>query len=88
MRDMVQNHMFQLMALVAMEPPAALDAVSIRDEKVKVYQVGPPDPPEPGRRLHRPRAVRRRRSDGQKTEGYLKEKDVAAGLEDGDVRRR
>jgi glucose-6-phosphate 1-dehydrogenase len=38
LRDMVQNHMFQLMALVAMEPPAALDAVSIRDEKVKVYK--------------------------------------------------
>src|SRR5690606_40038041 len=32
LRDMVQNHMFQLMALVAMEPPVALDAVSIRDE--------------------------------------------------------
>ena len=37
-RDMIQNHMFQLMALVAMEPPAALDAQSIRDEKVKVYK--------------------------------------------------
>jgi glucose-6-phosphate 1-dehydrogenase len=38
LRDMVQNHMFQLMALVAMEPPAALDAESIRDEKVKVFK--------------------------------------------------
>lgn len=38
LRDMVQNHIFQLMALVAMEPPAALDAVSIRDEKVKVFK--------------------------------------------------
>src|SRR5204863_1941217 len=37
-RDMVQNHLFQLMALIAMEPPAALDAISIRDEKVKVYK--------------------------------------------------
>src|SRR5438105_6705284 len=37
-RDMVQNHIFQLMALVSMEPPAALDAVSIRDEKTKVYK--------------------------------------------------
>jgi glucose-6-phosphate 1-dehydrogenase len=35
---MVQNHMFQLMSLVAMEPPAGLDAVSIRDEKVKVFK--------------------------------------------------
>ncbi|HYO09131.1 MAG TPA: glucose-6-phosphate dehydrogenase [Tepidisphaeraceae bacterium] len=38
LRDMVQNHMFQLMALVAMEPPAGLDATSIRDEKVKVFR--------------------------------------------------
>lgn len=38
LRDMVQNHLFQLMALVAMEPPLALDAQSIRDEKVKVYR--------------------------------------------------
>jgi len=37
-RDMIQNHLFQLMALVAMEPPSALDATSIRDEKVKVYK--------------------------------------------------
>jgi glucose-6-phosphate 1-dehydrogenase len=38
LRDMVQNHIFQIMALVAMEPPYALDAQSIRDEKVKVYR--------------------------------------------------
>ena len=38
LRDMVQNHIFQLMALVAMEPPVALDARSIRDEKVKVFK--------------------------------------------------
>ena len=38
LRDMVQNHLFQLMALVAMEPPASLDAVSIRDEKTKAYK--------------------------------------------------
>ena len=38
LRDMVQNHIFQLMALIAMEPPASLDAKSIRDEKTKVYQ--------------------------------------------------
>jgi len=38
LRDMVQNHMFQLLALVAMEPPVALDALSIRDEKVKVFK--------------------------------------------------
>jgi glucose-6-phosphate 1-dehydrogenase len=36
LRDMVQNHMLQLLALIAMEPPSALDADSIRDEKRKV----------------------------------------------------
>ena len=38
LRDMVQNHMLQLLALVAMEPPAALDAGSLRDEKRKVLR--------------------------------------------------
>ena len=37
-RDMLQNHLFQLFTLTAMEPPASLDAESIRDEKVKVLR--------------------------------------------------
>ncbi|HEX2528615.1 MAG TPA: glucose-6-phosphate dehydrogenase [Geminicoccus sp.] len=36
LRDMVQNHMLQLLCLVAMEPPSAMDANSVRDEKLKV----------------------------------------------------
>jgi glucose-6-phosphate 1-dehydrogenase len=38
LRDMVQNHMLQLLALVAMEPPALYDATAVRDEKVKVLR--------------------------------------------------
>lgn len=38
MRDMVQNHLLQLLCLVAMEPPARMDAESIRDEKLKVLK--------------------------------------------------
>ena len=38
LRDMVQNHMLQLLALIAMEPPNALDADSIRNEKTKVLR--------------------------------------------------
>jgi glucose-6-phosphate 1-dehydrogenase len=38
MRDLVQNHMLQLLCLIAMEPPAALEAGAIRDEKVKVLR--------------------------------------------------
>ncbi len=45
LRDMVQNHMLQLLALVAMEPPSSFDATAVRDEKVKVLRslrlVGP-----------------------------------------------
>lgn len=38
MRDMVQNHLMQLLCLVAMEPPCSIDADSVRDEKVKVLR--------------------------------------------------
>ena len=38
LRDMVQNHMLQLLCIVAMEPPASLDADAVRDEKVKVLR--------------------------------------------------
>ena len=38
LRDMVQNHMLQLLALVAMEPPAHFNATEVRDEKVKVLR--------------------------------------------------
>jgi glucose-6-phosphate 1-dehydrogenase len=37
-RDMFQNHIFQLLALTAMEPPALFDADRVRDEKVKVFR--------------------------------------------------
>jgi glucose-6-phosphate 1-dehydrogenase len=38
LRDMVQNHMLQLLCLVAMEAPAAVDADAVRDEKLKVLR--------------------------------------------------
>src|SRR6202030_3551432 len=38
LRDMIQNHMMQLLSLVAMEPPTALEAEVIHDEKVKVLR--------------------------------------------------
>ncbi len=38
LRDMIQNHTMQLLALTAMEPPVSLDAEAIRDEKVKVLK--------------------------------------------------
>jgi glucose-6-phosphate 1-dehydrogenase len=38
LRDMIQNHVMQLLALTAMEPPSSLDPEAIRDEKVKALQ--------------------------------------------------
>jgi glucose-6-phosphate 1-dehydrogenase len=38
LRDMVQNHLLQVLALVAMEPPVSLQAESVRDEKVKALK--------------------------------------------------
>ena len=60
LRDMVQNHLLQLLALVAMEPPHSLDADVVRDEKLEVIQSLRPIDGDDGRRARRPRAVRRR----------------------------
>lgn len=38
LRDMVQSHLMQMLALTAMEPPASMDAEAVRDEKVKVLR--------------------------------------------------
>lgn len=63
-RDVVQNHLFQVLANLAMEPPARTDSESIRDEKVKVLKAIP--------ELTETDIVR-----GQ-FRGYLDEKGVAA----------
>lgn len=46
LRDMFQNHMMQLLALIAMEPPSVFEADRVRDEKVKVYRALRPFPVE------------------------------------------
>jgi glucose-6-phosphate 1-dehydrogenase len=46
LRDVFQNHLLQLLTLTAMEPPAAFNAVFLRDEKVKVLQAVRPLQPE------------------------------------------
>jgi glucose-6-phosphate 1-dehydrogenase len=63
-RDVIQNHIFQVMCNLTMEPPARNDSESLRDEKVKVLKAIPP--------LEAKNLVR-----GQ-FEGYLQEKGVAA----------
>ena len=46
LRDMIQNHLLQLLTLTAMEPPVAFDADAVRDEKVKVLHAVRPIPVE------------------------------------------
>jgi len=46
LRDMVQNHVLQLVSMVAMEPPATFDATAVRNEKLKVLQCIRPYSPE------------------------------------------
>ncbi|MDR0779453.1 MAG: glucose-6-phosphate dehydrogenase [Pseudomonadales bacterium] len=67
MRDMVQNHLLQILCLLAMEPPADLDAESIRSEKLKVLKAL-----RPITRENLARNVVR----GQYTEGFIKGKPV------------
>ena len=44
-RDVIQNHLLQVVSLLAMEPPASVYWESIRDEQVKVFRMIPPIPP-------------------------------------------
>lgn len=74
LRDMVPNHLFQLLSLVAMEPPNSFDAEAVRTEKAKVIAAVPPVHPED--------AVR-----GQYGAGSVKGEAVAPYREADDVDR-
>jgi glucose-6-phosphate 1-dehydrogenase len=73
MRDMVQNHLLQLLCLIAMEPPVSLDADAVRSEKVKVLRALRPIV---GREVER-RTVRgqyvRGVADGETVPAYVEE---------------
>ncbi|WP_349357609.1 glucose-6-phosphate dehydrogenase [Stappia sp.] len=75
MRDMVQNHILQLLCLVAMEPPESMSADSVRDEKLKVLKALTPI----GADLAPTRTVRGQyragASSGGAVRGYLEELD-------------
>jgi glucose-6-phosphate 1-dehydrogenase len=64
-RDVIQNHLFQILCNLAMEPPVRMDSETIRDEKVKVLKAIPP--------IEADNLVRGRFS------GYRQEKGVAPG---------
>lgn len=75
-RDMLQNHMMQLLALTAMEVPVAFDAESVRDQKVNVLRsIRPIDPEDVANwavRAQYGKGV----SEGKEMPGYLNEKGV------------
>ena len=78
LRDMVPNHMFQLLAITAMEPPNAFDADAVRAEKAKVIEaIKPMDPMRVDRDVVRGQYAAGRLGDKQ-VAGYRQERDVAA----------
>jgi len=77
MRDMVQNHLLQVLSLIAMEPPARLDADSIRDEKLKVLKALRPINLQ---------NVQEKTVRGQYASGFVAGKAVPGYLEEEDAR--
>ena len=76
LRDMIQNHVMQLLALTAMEPPSSLDPESIRDEKVKALKALKPlvlggDSPDVIRASYAEGLV-----NGSPAKSYLEEKGI------------
>src|SRR5262249_9893299 len=77
LRDIVQNHLLQVLALTAMEPPASFDANAIRDEKVKALRsVHPLDPGELRRHVVRGQYTRGE-INGVEGPGYREEEGVS-----------
>jgi glucose-6-phosphate 1-dehydrogenase len=76
LRDMVENHMLQVLCLVAMEPPLSLAGDEVRDEKVRVLRAIQPMTPE---------QVRERTVRGQYGAGVVAGKSVPAYREEPDV---
>jgi glucose-6-phosphate 1-dehydrogenase len=78
LRDMVPNHLFQVLTLIAMEPPSSLGADAVRDEKTKVLRAVPTWTPEQVttdavRAQYGPGTLAR----GEEVPGYTSEESVA-----------
>jgi len=81
LRDMVQNHMLQLLSLVAMEPPTDFDATAVRDEKVKVLRALRPITPADVEANTVTGQYTRGAIDGQPVPGYVEEVGHASNTE-------
>ncbi len=82
LRDMVQNHLLQLLCLVAMEPPARLEPEAIREEKIKVLRslrplVGADVAGKTVRAQYRPGMVSGELGAGERAAGYHEEEGIA-----------
>ncbi len=75
LRDMLQNHILQLLCLVAMEPPAAMEANALRDEKLKVLRALKPIDDSNVRSLTVRGQYKAGAIDGKSVPGYLDELD-------------
>lgn len=73
LKDMVQNHMLQILSIITMEPPARMDSTSVRDEKVKALRSLRPMDPE---------TVRSHSVRGQYRDGAVKGKLIAGYAEE------
>lgn len=78
LRDMFQNHMMQLLSLVAMEPPSIYEAERIRDEKTKLYRALKPFPTEDIESLLTLGQYASGVVDGEKVPAYVDEPGVPA----------
>ncbi|PYL52326.1 MAG: glucose-6-phosphate dehydrogenase, partial [Verrucomicrobia bacterium] len=78
LRDMVPNHLLQLVTLTAMEPPISFDADAVRDEQAKIlHAIQHPSPEEAAARVVRGQ-YDAGEIDGEKVVGYRSEPNVAS----------
>jgi glucose-6-phosphate 1-dehydrogenase len=77
LRDIVQNHVMQVLCLTAMEPPVTFDAESVREEKVKVLKAVRPIPEDGAYGCAVRGQYERGWIFGEEVEGYRGEEDVA-----------
>jgi glucose-6-phosphate 1-dehydrogenase len=76
LRDLVQNHMLQLLCLLCMEPPVSFSADEVRDEKVKVLHAIAPPAPDGVAAMSVRAQYDRGVAGGEQVAGYLDEDDV------------
>src|SRR3954470_14544602 len=76
LRDLIQNHMLQLLMILSMEPPVSFSADEVRDEKVKVLHSIPAPKPEDVSKMALRAQYEAGSAAGDEAKGYLDEDDV------------